>query len=151
MKQYRLIYTSDVNKETSIEDTERIVERSKTINFNIRTTSLLILIEDMYLHVIEDPEDEVYERFKVIKANKRHCNVKIIHQGEILDDKITDNNFDFRSFNPDLKSIKNTNKVKFMNQQETHFESVFLNAVIKDYYFSGKLQYPFNEYIRNKN
>ena len=62
-----------------------ILNTSRKNNAKRSVTGILISKDRIFLQYIEGPEAQVAELFEKIKSDKRHWDVKVVHQGSIKD------------------------------------------------------------------
>ncbi|WP_101756877.1 BLUF domain-containing protein [Oceanicoccus sp. KOV_DT_Chl] len=75
-----LIYSSHSHNALSAIDVENILKSSHRNNRQLNITGILLYQQDLFLQVLEGPDDAVRERFEIIKQDPRHDKVEVLQE-----------------------------------------------------------------------
>lgn len=81
----QLIYISKKSPETSPESVEEIVKVAQTFNQEVGITGALISVGDYFYQLLEGNEEVISNLLARIQVDKRHIDLKVIYQGEIVE------------------------------------------------------------------
>jgi hypothetical protein len=82
-KLYTLVYLSSATDALNDEELGNILEISRTNNFQIGVSGVLIYCDGNILQVLEGLEESVYKVFNKIKADPRHTNLITLQSRDI--------------------------------------------------------------------
>ena len=75
----RLLYFSQASQKISDEQVQEILKSSRRHNPGLGITGVLVHGGDIFMQVLEGPEQKVLEQYVKILGDRRHSNCRIIH------------------------------------------------------------------------
>ena len=80
-----VLYVSNLSDGCGDREIVEILNTSRKNNAKRSVTGILICKDRIFLQYIEGPEAQVADLFEKIESDKRHRDVKVVHQGSIKD------------------------------------------------------------------
>jgi len=79
---FQLIYSSWAAPGLTITDLKEMLEESRVRNTAHGITGVLILVDGVFLQILEGEKPDVLQLYENIKRDPRHHGAKLYHQGE---------------------------------------------------------------------
>ena len=77
---FQLVYISEAVEDLSYSDLENILKTARLKNLALNITGILIHREGFFIQLLEGPKDHVKEVMSKIIKDRRHKNLRIIHE-----------------------------------------------------------------------
>jgi hypothetical protein len=79
----RLIYSSEAAPGLATAELERMLDESRIRNRGRGITGVLVLVDGVFLQVLEGEKDDVEDLMSRIRVDPRHSGVKVFHEEEV--------------------------------------------------------------------
>ena len=105
---YELIYVSEATSQVSSADIVDILERSRINNAAKDITGFLVFYGNEFMQILEGNEEDIKQLYGVIEQDKRHCNTRVVWEGEMPKRK-------FSSWDMGFKELSDVDMFKLQN------------------------------------
>ena len=118
---FQLVYISEAVEDLSYSDLENILKTARLKNLALNITGILIHREGFFIQLLEGPKDHVKEVMSKIIKDRRHKNLRIIHEWDQVQNRFfTDWSMSF--LDGDLATHENS-----FIQKQNDFYDIIIN------------------------
>ena len=77
---FRLIYSSSAAPDLDMTDLEQMLVESRLRNRARGITGMLVLVDGVFLQILEGEQDKVVDLMRTIEQDPRHSGIKVFHE-----------------------------------------------------------------------
>jgi hypothetical protein len=80
---YQLIYSSEAAPDLDLEDFEKMLAESRIRNRARGISGVLILVEGVFVQILEGEKDRVLHLLRSLERDPRHSHLKVFHRQDV--------------------------------------------------------------------